>query len=158
MRGGLQCRYRDLILQLHVAGTDHGTQPTTYLCVSISLLQSPPLKKSIFILTILHSFPLNAPEQNIEFRADKRKQVSCLAPAAIKIFSALGRERSIGIVVLFAWLPPMNDHSMRTHQCKFNPSNAKATFLQSIRMQRSLKTIATLSCWYSLDSSHWVQT
>ena len=37
-----------------------------------------------------------------------------------------------------------------------NPSNAKATFIQSTRMQRFLKTIETLSCWYSLESSHWV--
>ena len=34
-----------------------------------------------------------------------------------------------------------------------NPSNAKATFVRRTRMQRLLKTILTLSCWYSLDSS-----
>ena len=34
-----------------------------------------------------------------------------------------------------------------------NPSNAKATFVQSTPMQRFLKTIQTLSCWYSLESS-----
>ena len=28
------------------------------------------------------------------------------------------------------------------------PSNAEATFIQSTRMQRFLKTISTLSCWY----------
>ena len=38
----------------------------------------------------------------------------------------------------------------------FNPSNAEAIFIQSTRMQRFLKTILTLSCWYSLESSHWV--
>ena len=37
-----------------------------------------------------------------------------------------------------------------------NPSNAEATFVQSTRTQRFLKTIQTLSCWYSLDSSRWV--
>ena len=31
----------------------------------------------------------------------------------------------------------------------FNPSNAEATFVQSTRV----KTIETLSCWYSLDNS-----
>ena len=41
--------------------------------------------------------------------------------------------------------------------CKqVNTSNAKATFIQSTRMQRFLKTIKTLSCWYSLDSSRGV--
>ena len=39
---------------------------------------------------------------------------------------------------------------------RVNPSNAEATFVQSTRMQRFLKTILTLSCWYSLDSSHLV--
>ena len=34
-----------------------------------------------------------------------------------------------------------------------NPSNAEATFFQSARTQRFLKTIRTLSCWYSLESS-----
>ena len=32
----------------------------------------------------------------------------------------------------------------------------EATFIQSTRTQRFLKIIETLSCWYSLDSSHWV--
>ena len=34
-----------------------------------------------------------------------------------------------------------------------NPFNAEATFIESTRRQRFLKTIQTLSCWYSLDSS-----
>ena len=35
-----------------------------------------------------------------------------------------------------------------------NPFNAEATFVQSTRtFERFLKTILTLSCWYSLDSS-----
>ena len=34
-----------------------------------------------------------------------------------------------------------------------NPSYAKATFVQSTRTQIFWKTIETLSCWYSLDSS-----
>ena len=34
--------------------------------------------------------------------------------------------------------------------------DAEVTFAQSTRVQRSLKTILTLSCWYSLDSSHRV--
>ena len=37
-----------------------------------------------------------------------------------------------------------------------NPSNAEATFVQCTRTQRFLKTILTMSCWYSSDSSHWV--
>ena len=36
----------------------------------------------------------------------------------------------------------------------FNPSNAQASFAQCTGMQRFLKTIQTLSCWYSLESSH----
>ena len=38
----------------------------------------------------------------------------------------------------------------------FNPFIAEATFVQSTRMQRFLKNILTLSCWYSLESSCWV--
>ena len=38
----------------------------------------------------------------------------------------------------------------------FNPSNAEATFVQSTAMrQRCLKTILTLSCWYSLERYPW---
>ena len=37
-----------------------------------------------------------------------------------------------------------------------NLSNAEATFIQSARMKIFLKTILTLSCWYSLDSSCWI--
>ena len=37
-----------------------------------------------------------------------------------------------------------------------NPSNAKATFFQSKRMQIFLKTTVTLSYWYSLDISRRV--
>ena len=39
---------------------------------------------------------------------------------------------------------------------KIPNSNAKTTLVQSTQMQRFLKTILTLSCWYSLESSHWV--
>ena len=37
-----------------------------------------------------------------------------------------------------------------------NPFNAEATFVQSTRTQRILKTSLTLSCWYSLHSSRRV--
>ena len=37
-----------------------------------------------------------------------------------------------------------------------NLSEAEATFIQSTRMQRCLKTIWTLPYWYSLESSRWV--
>ena len=39
---------------------------------------------------------------------------------------------------------------------RFNPSNAEPTFVQSTGTQKSLKTIQTLSCWYSLESSRRV--
>ena len=38
------------------------------------------------------------------------------------------------------------------------PTDAEATFIQTTRMQIYLKTILTLSCWYSLDSSSWELT
>ena len=41
-------------------------------------------------------------------------------------------------------------------ECVLKPSNAEATLVQSTRRHQSLKTIWTLSCWYSLDSSWWV--
>ena len=37
-----------------------------------------------------------------------------------------------------------------------NPFNAEATVFQSAMTQILLKTIQTLSCWYSLESSRWV--
>ena len=47
--------------------------------------------------------------------------------------------------------------SNKTHpELDNNSSNAGATFVQSTRTQRLLKTIWTLSCWYSLESSLWV--
>ena len=39
-----------------------------------------------------------------------------------------------------------------------NPSNAEATFVQSTRTQRFLKTFWMLSWWYSLDSTCWIYT
>ena len=36
---------------------------------------------------------------------------------------------------------------------QFNPSNAEATFIQSTRAQHFLRTVYTLSCWYSMESS-----
>ena len=38
----------------------------------------------------------------------------------------------------------------------FNPSNADATFVQSTQMQKNLKTLQTLSCWYSSECPLWV--
>ena len=37
-----------------------------------------------------------------------------------------------------------------------NPSNAEVSFIQITRTQIFSKTIETLSCWYSLESSHRV--
>ena len=37
-----------------------------------------------------------------------------------------------------------------------DPFYAEATFLQSTKTQIFLKTLKTMSCWYSLDSIHWV--
>ena len=39
---------------------------------------------------------------------------------------------------------------------KLNPSNAEVSFIQITRTQIFSKTIETLSCWYSLESSHRV--
>ena len=52
----------------------------------------------------------------------------------------------------------MVHYSYVTHQNGpwINPFNAEATFVQATRMQKSLKSIQTLSCWYSFESSHWV--
>ena len=41
-------------------------------------------------------------------------------------------------------------------QCFVNPSNAEATFVQSTKTQIFLKTIETLSCLYSFNSSRRV--
>ena len=56
------------------------------------------------------------------------------------------KQRKEGIVLIY-------NHN---HMHATNPSNAEATFVQITRMQRVLKTIETLPCWYSLDSSRWV--
>ena len=37
-----------------------------------------------------------------------------------------------------------------------NPFNAEATFVQSTQTLKPLKTMPTLSCWYSLESPHRV--
>ena len=58
------------------------------------------------------------------------------------------------VMVLFACLLLLTKR-MHTHYAHhLNPSKAKSTLVQSTRMQRFLKIIKTLSCWYSLDSSH----
>ena len=46
-------------------------------------------------------------------------------------------------------------HTALKYDPKINPSNAKTTFVQSTMTQIS-KNNLTLSCWYSLDSSHCV--
>ena len=48
-------------------------------------------------------------------------------------------------------LPTPSAFLVNTLYC--DPSNAEATFVQSTRMLKSLKTIETLSCWYSFKSS-----
>ena len=45
---------------------------------------------------------------------------------------------------------------LHTATQQLNHFYAKAIFVRSTRMQRFLKTISTLSCWYILESSHWV--
>ena len=54
------------------------------------------------------------------------------------------------IIIVSMQISIVSSSSYHTHI----PSNAKATFVQSTQMQRFLKTIQTLSCWYSLESSH----
>ena len=44
--------------------------------------------------------------------------------------------------------------SIRIRTVANNPSNAEASFVLSTKTQIFLKTIETLSCWYSLDNSH----
>ena len=39
-----------------------------------------------------------------------------------------------------------------------NPSAAKVTFIQCTKKQKIMKIILTLSYWYSLESSYWVQS
>ena len=52
-------------------------------------------------------------------------------------------------------LPPLAWHiCILVSQTLLKPYNYEATFVQSTRMERFLKTIETLSCWYSLDSSY----
>ena len=47
-------------------------------------------------------------------------------------------------------------HLTVTYEVFFNPSNAMTIFIQYTRTQIFLKTIETLSCWYSLESSRRV--
>ena len=63
-----------------------------------------------------------------------------------------GTPKNMPIVLLVT----VNAMTKVTVKLIFSPSNAEATFVQSTRMQSFLKTILTLSCWYSLDSSQWV--
>ena len=37
-----------------------------------------------------------------------------------------------------------------------NPFTAESTFIEGTRTQKILKIISILSCWYSLESPHWV--
>ena len=43
--------------------------------------------------------------------------------------------------------------SILSDKLSFNPFHAEATFIHGRKMQNLLKTIQTLSCWYSLESS-----
>ena len=56
-------------------------------------------------------------------------------------------------------LPARDQTSQDFRMCvmfTISPSNAEATVIQSTLTQRFLKNDETLSCWYSLDSSHRV--
>ena len=46
-----------------------------------------------------------------------------------------------------------NIYFVNQHKNILNTCNAAATLVQSTRTQYFLKTIYTLSCWYSLESS-----
>ena len=66
-----------------------------------------------------------------------------------------------GIKYLYCTLPKYLGYTwviylLENSQISIKPSYAEATLVQSTRMQRFLKTMQTLSCWYSLDNSHWV--
>ena len=69
---------------------------------------------------------------------------------------------SFSDMTLPMWNPPVTFCIMLADGCSLsltpliNPSNAEATYAQSSMTQKSLKTILTLSCWYSLNSSRWV--
>ena len=47
---------------------------------------------------------------------------------------------------------------LATCSIRVNPFNAETSFVRGTRTQRSLKIIWSLSCGYSLESSHWVIT
>ena len=50
----------------------------------------------------------------------------------------------------------LNSFRLIAAQTGLNPMNAESTFFQSTKKWTSLKTISTLSCWYSVDSSRRV--
>ena len=54
------------------------------------------------------------------------------------------------------WTLREHNYSKPLLELTISSSNAKTTFVHITRTQTSLKTIWALSCWYSLDSSHWV--
>ena len=57
---------------------------------------------------------------------------------------------------LFAADMVPEDQKVRLSKIMVNPFNAESFFVQSTRTQIFLKTIQTLSCWYSLERSRGV--
>ena len=74
-------------------------------------------------------------------------------------FSPVDYETTLNQIMLgklgFLWMMQGKCHDSLRSLRHINPSSAVATFAQNTRMQRFFKTIKTLSCWYSLESSCW---
>ena len=49
----------------------------------------------------------------------------------------------------------INREALAITEQVLNPYNAEATYIQSTKTQKFLKTTQTLSYWYSFNSSHW---
>ena len=69
---------------------------------------------------------------------------------SMKINEPIVNKKVYWMFILAIWDSIFLERLLQVH---LNPSNTKATFVQSTRMQRFLITIYTLSCWYSSDSS-----
>ena len=99
-------------------------------------------------------------ELSNEYQHDRVSMVFkniCFLVLWMKVASAL---EGLSLSPLVPWQPYSSQKQSWYHNIPtfdpnstFNPFNATATFVQSTRIQRFLKTIQTLSCWYSLENS-----
>ena len=105
-------------------------------------------------IAVIHSIYTSPPGVMTTVSVTGQQPFSCISCVCAILIQVMGTQ--VYITNIMSVHTAVQKYQILLNIIYFNPYNAEATFFLSIRMQRSLKTIETLSCWYSLDSSYCI--